>query len=150
MARSTAAWAAPARAATILVPEWGGLEVDVVSVHLDFLVPGVRRKQILQMVDRLILRRRPMVVLGDLNCCFEREPRSMRLLVETLGLKAYEPDSRAHTYPSRRPRRRLDWILVSRGIAFRSYHVLPDTVSDHRGVLAELELERASRLSQLD
>ena len=127
-------------AATIVVPEWGGLEVDVVSVHLDFLVPGVRRKQILQMVDRLILRRRPMVVLGDLNCCFEREPRSMRLLVETLGLKAYEPTSRAHTYPSRRPRRRLDWILVSEELEYSGYHTVHLPLSDHSVLVADIHL----------
>jgi endonuclease/exonuclease/phosphatase family metal-dependent hydrolase len=127
-------------AATVVVPEWGGLEVDVVSVHLDFLVPGVRRRQILQMVDRLILRRRPLVVLGDLNCCFEREPKSMRLLVETLGLKAYEPDSRAHTYPSRRPRRRLDWILVSDELEYCGYHTVHLPLSDHSALVADIHL----------
>ena len=68
---------------------------------------------------------------------------------ESLSLSAYEPENDAlETFPPLGDR--LDWILVSRGIAFRSYRVLPDTVSDHRGVLAELELERASGLSRLD
>jgi len=35
---------------------------------------------------------------------------------------------------------RIDWILLSPGLAFRSYTVLPDIVSDHQAVLAEVVL----------
>lgn len=126
--------------ATVAVPEWGEIEVDVVSVHLDFLIPRVRRRQILHMVERLIYRQRPLVVLGDLNCCFEREPKSMRLLVETLGLRAHQPASRAPTYPSRRPRRRLDWILISEDLDYHGYHTVPVPLSDHLVLVADLHL----------
>ncbi len=127
-------------AATVVVPEWGDLEVDVVSVHLDFLRRRIRRKQIRHMVDRLAHRRRPLVVLGDLNCCFEREPESIELLVGALGLKAHEPGLRSHTYPSRRPRRRLDWILVSDELEYTGYHTVHLPLSDHSLLVADIHL----------
>ncbi len=35
---------------------------------------------------------------------------------------------------------RLDWILISPQLAFVSYEVLPDTLSDHRGVVSEIRM----------
>lgn len=126
--------------ATVEVPSWDGAEIDVVSVHLDFLNPNIRRRQICQMVDVLASRGRPLVVVGDLNCCWQREPESMQLLVDALGLVAYEPDWRAPTYPSSKPRRRLDWILVSRQLAYRRYQTVHAPLSDHLVLMADLEL----------
>ena len=126
--------------ATVVVPEWRNLEVDVVSVHLDFLAPRIRRKQIDQMVETLLDRRRPLVVLGDLNCCFDYEPRSIRLLVDRLGLRSHQPQRSAPTYPSRRPWRRIDWILISEELAYAGYHTVPDPLSDHLMLVADLQL----------
>lgn len=126
--------------ASVEVPAWGGAPLDVVSVHLDFLVPSMRRKQILSMVEHLEGRDRPLVLLGDLNCCWEREPRSMELLSRTLGLCAYAPGCPVHTYPAHRPRRRLDWILASAELEFAAYHTVQVPLSDHLGVVADLEL----------
>lgn len=128
--------------ATVPVPEWGPSAIDVVSVHLDFLRPGVRRRQILHMVERLAERRRPLVVLGDLNCCWRREPRSMELLTTTLGLRAFRPESKAPTYPAARPRRRFDWILVSEDLDFAGYTTVRLPHSDHLGVAADLRLNQ--------
>lgn len=127
--------------ATVAVPEWNGLEVDVVSVHLDFLAPRIRRRQILHMVERLVYRRRPLVLLGDLNCCFEREPESMELLADTLGLRAYAPEEDAPTFPSRRPRRRLDWVLISEELEFSGHHTVHVPLSDHLVLVADLHLK---------
>jgi endonuclease/exonuclease/phosphatase family metal-dependent hydrolase len=124
--------------ATVAVPEWDGAEIDVVSVHLDFLVPTVRRRQIIDMVMALVDRKRPMAILGDLNCCLERESKSMDLLMRTLDLRAHEPDAEAPTYPSYRPRRRIDWILISKDLEFAAHHTLPLRLSDHLGVMADL------------
>lgn len=124
--------------AMVAVPEWGGYEIDVVSVHLDFLVPSVRRRQIRTMIDALADRKRPRVVLGDLNCCWHHEPQSLGLLLRTLDLRAHELERRAPTYPTYRPRRRLDWILISPELDFFGYHTLPASLSDHLGVIADL------------
>ncbi|NJL26875.1 MAG: hypothetical protein HC897_02825, partial [Thermoanaerobaculia bacterium] len=124
--------------AKVAVPEWGGYEIDVVSVHLDFLVPSMRRRQIRTMIDALADRERPRVVLGDLNCCWHHEPQSLGLLLKTLELEAHELERRAPTFPTYRPRRRLDWILISRELSFDGYHTMPASLSDHLGVVADL------------
>ncbi|MEM7582154.1 MAG: endonuclease/exonuclease/phosphatase family protein [Acidobacteriota bacterium] len=129
--------------ASVAVPMWDGLAIDVVSVHLDFLVPAVRRMQIRRMVETLSERQRPLVVLGDLNCCWQYEPASMELLVRELKLSAYRPDSRAPTYPAHRPRRRLDWILASPELDFSGYHTVHAPLSDHLVLVADLSLAAA-------
>ena len=45
---------------------------------------------------------------------------------------------------------RLDWILVSPELSFRSYNVLPDRISDHRSVLAEVTLNDTASATRLD
>jgi endonuclease/exonuclease/phosphatase family metal-dependent hydrolase len=130
--------------ATVAVPEWEGLEVDLASVHLDFLTPAARRRQIAHLVEALGRRQRPLVLLGDLNCCWRRDPRSMDLLTEELGLTAHQPHARVPTFPASRPRRRLDWILVSPELQFVAYRTLPVPLSDHLGVLAEVVPARAA------
>jgi endonuclease/exonuclease/phosphatase family metal-dependent hydrolase len=126
--------------ATVSLPGWGGVELDVASVHLDFLTPSVRREQIESLVETLAGRGRPLVVMGDLNCCWRFEPRSMQLLTERLGLTAHAPDEHAPTFPAHRPIRRLDWVLISRELAFAGHHTLPARLSDHLGVVADLRL----------
>lgn len=126
--------------ATVEVEEWGGRELDLVSVHLDPTVAALRRRQIGTLIDTLRERRRDLVVLGDLNCCWDRDPGSMDLLTGALDLKAYRGDRAIPTFPSARPRHRLDWILISRGLAFRGYATVAARLSDHLGVVADLAL----------
>ena len=141
--------------ATVPVPAWDGLEVDVVSLHLEPFNPVIRRQQVLQLTEALgdrndrqhEGRRRPLVVLGDFNCSWSDEARQLRPLARELGLRAYQPHRRAPTYPSRRPWRRLDWILVSGDLEFAAYRTLPNPVSDHLGVVADL-VARAARFSR--
>jgi endonuclease/exonuclease/phosphatase family metal-dependent hydrolase len=127
--------------ATVTIPEWGEREVDFVSVHLDFLAPAVRRRQVEQMAATLEARDRSLVLLGDFNCNWEVDPRTMELLTERLGLATHEPEHHFPTYPAIRPFHRLDWILISEDLEFGPAHfTLPDRVSDHLAVVADLKL----------
>ncbi len=127
--------------ATIEVPQWHGHPLDVVSVHLDPLVPRIRQRQIAQMTEELSDRQNPLVLLGDLNCCFMTEPQSLDTLAEALSLEAFQPDSHSPTYPASRPVRRLDWILISSELGWGGYGTLPVHLSDHLLVTADLVLE---------
>lgn len=126
---------------------WPGnadIEVDVVSIHLDYASAATRRKQAAELIATLQHRQRPVILMGDFNSDW-RENSTVRHISKTLGLTAYRPeDTGLETFPAFG--QRLDWILVSKGIAFRSYDVLPDSLSDHRGVLAELELEHNTNI----
>ena len=125
-------------AASIPIAAWGGQHLRVASVHLDFLAPNVRRRQIQHMSDVLGDREGPLVVLGDLNCCFEKESHSMELLTEALGLRAFQPEAPSPTYPAFNPKRRLDWILISDDLDFGGYGTLHTLASDHLMVTADL------------
>lgn len=127
-------------AARLTVPRFDGLGIDLVSVHLDFLRPEVRKRQIHAMSEALADRDdgRPLVVLGDLNCCFRHERESLDLLMRRLGLHTFEPEELSATYPAYRPRRRLDWIFASRELRFVAHHLVPVKLSDHLGVVADL------------
>jgi endonuclease/exonuclease/phosphatase family metal-dependent hydrolase len=116
----------------------GGVVVDVVSVHVDFASRGRRRIQLGKMATELKRRDRPVVILGDLNCSWGREP-TLRELSTRLDLVAFRPDADGlATFPHGRPKRRIDWILASRGTEYKRYEVISTPLSDHRAVVADL------------
>ena len=126
-------------AATVAPEGLGGTSVDVVSIHLDFLADRVRRRQVEQLVEAFRDRERPLVVMGDFNCEWSERRRSLDLLRRELRLRPAEASAHA-TFPSWRPMVRLDWILVSEELGFVGYDTLPDRLSDHLGVVAEIAL----------
>jgi endonuclease/exonuclease/phosphatase family metal-dependent hydrolase len=78
--------------------------------------------------------------MGDLNSRWDQKRSHVQQLAEQLELTAYEPQNDSlGTYKST-DGKRLDWILVSSNLVFSRYEVLPDIVSDHLAVYAELEL----------
>lgn len=124
-------------AATIAPEAFGGVAVDVVSIHLDFLADRVRRRQVEQLVETFHERRRPLIVMGDFNCEWSERRRSLDRLRRELRLRPVESTAHA-TFPSWRPLVRLDWILITDELEFLTYQTLPDRLSDHLGVVAEI------------
>ncbi len=125
--------------ATVSVPQLGR-EVDVVSVHLDFLSWRQRKRQIQQLIDVVSGKENPLIVLGDMNCGWGRRNGSLRDLASHLKLHTHRPTAKIATFPARRPRRRIDWIFVSEELEILQYRSLPDHVSDHLGVVAEVAI----------
>ena len=116
-----------------------GIEVNLVSVHLDFSRPGVRAKQAQVLATWLQEVDGPLVLAGDFNCQWGDREATLRELADALGLRAWEPESTAlATYPGWD--KRLDWVLISRDLEFVDYRVLPEPVSDHRAVVADLRV----------
>lgn len=115
------------------------LFLDIVSVHLDFSRKKVREQQIAEIGEILSKRQNPLVILGDFNSDWFSEEPVVRRLVESGRLQVYQPEAKdlATYYTSGR---RLDWILVSEELEFKSYRVLPDILSDHAAVVAEIGL----------
>jgi len=128
---------------TIAWPGRNQVEVDVVSVHLDFTSELVRTKQATELIETLKRRNRPRILMGDFNTDWQHEDSSLRYIARELSLRPYEPDDKnLNTFLKLGAR--LDWILVSAEMQFLSYHVAPDVVSDHRGVVAELVIAPAA------
>ena len=120
--------------------DWPGqqsVQVDVVSLHLDFSSENIRRQQALELTEFMRDRNRPMIVMGDFNADWGGKDEAVQLIATGLSLNAYDPAGKGQiTFPNHN--RRLDWILISGDLEFREYQVIADAVSDHRGVLAEL------------
>lgn len=111
--------------------------VDVISVHLDFSRSSVRQQQIAEMTEILANRKNPMIILGDFNSDWLSNESVVTDLARRCRLQTYRPLAEdLGTY--RKSERRLDWILISDELEFMNYTVLPDVVSDHYAVVAEV------------
>ncbi len=135
-------------AATIRWPGATSVSVDVVSLHLDFLTEAARRAQASELIAMLQQRGHPVILMGDFNSEWHKPDSAVRHIARELCLSAYNPGAEGlSTFPKFDSR--LDWVLLSGNLEFLSYQVLPDALSDHRGVLAEIILSKhASRAKQ--
>jgi endonuclease/exonuclease/phosphatase family metal-dependent hydrolase len=112
--------------------------VTVASVHFDFLSRKTRDAQVSEMVAGLSGLDGPLIVLGDLNSEWDAEDSHVQRLARELDLQAYKPEEDGHGTYKKPTGKRLDWILVSRDLAFSGHKVLPDIVADHFAVYAEI------------
>jgi endonuclease/exonuclease/phosphatase family metal-dependent hydrolase len=114
--------------------------VDVISVHLDFSRKSVREQQSAELSETLAGRGNPMIVMGDFNSDWSADEQVVRALAERTGLQVYQPEAgNLATYRS--STRRLDWILISKQLEFVSFEVLPDILSDHSAIVAEIAMK---------
>ncbi|MBO6656761.1 MAG: endonuclease/exonuclease/phosphatase family protein [Pseudomonadales bacterium] len=133
-------FARPRKGFVLSTTHWPGadhVDVDVVSVHFDFLTRNQRKKEARKLIEALAGRDNPSIVMGDLNADYH-EDSLIPLLEKSLDLSTWQPSQKTVTFP--RFQKRLDWVLVSEEIEIVSHEVLPDALSDHRAVVAELRL----------
>jgi len=127
-----------------LAPELDDVVVDVLSVHLDFLSRRTRLRQVAELIAVIEERDNPSIVLGDFNSSWHRPDSIIRELTAQTGLVAYEPEAKhLATHGSER----IDWILISDDFLFQRYRVLPEIVSDHQPVYAEIGLNPTGGLA---
>ena len=113
-------------------------KVDILSVHLDFSRQSVRQQQISEMVDLLSSRKNPTIIMGDFNSEWLAEESVIKELAQKSRFLTYMPAST--DYPTYK-NKRLDWVLISNDMEFVSYRVLPDILSDHAMILAEISFK---------
>ena len=66
-------------------------------------------------------------------------------LASELQLHAFEPDREDLGTYKKLSGSRLDWILISGDLEYKMYKVLPEVVSDHFAVYAELNYRKQPR-----
>jgi endonuclease/exonuclease/phosphatase family metal-dependent hydrolase len=111
------------------------VEVDVISVHLDFASKSVRLQQVDELVAVLNQRDRSLIVMGDFNSEWLAEQYMLENTAETSRLQVYQPGSKdLNTYKDKR----LDWILLSADLGFSSYQSEGEILSDHKAVSASI------------
>ncbi len=127
----------PGRGALLLSYGSDARPLHVLAVHLSL---GERsRQRQLRYLSRLAAHCKDIILLGDMNCPAWPLERNSGLI--HAGLRV--ADTEGHSYPSWRPRRNLDHVLVSSSLKVRRAQVLDHPMSDHLPVAVELELPPA-------
>lgn len=106
----------------------------VVLMHLA-LGKRARQRQ-LDYITEVISEYEHAVVMGDLNC----SPDSPEMASMFRRTRLVEPVDVYHTYPSWRPQRNIDHILVTPSLRVTDYQVLTHAYSDHLPISMEIAL----------
>lgn len=94
-----------------------------------------RMKQI-DFVSEIVNEHEHVILMGDMNC--EPDSTEMRRLFDKTGL--IQPEEELKTFPSWRPIKNIDHILVSSELSVRSCHVMHHAYSDHLPVSMDIVL----------
>ena len=101
------------------------------------LALGKRARRLqLGYIGELVKEYSHLVVMGDFNC--SADSRELRGLVANTHLRS--PVESLNTFPSWRPNRKFDHILVSESLRLSNTRVLEQTHSDHLPICVDIEL----------
>ena len=120
------------------------LELDELCVFLVHLSVKFRHRhaQLRHLFELIRHSTKPVIVAGDFNTFWGEH--EMALFMEATGLRSANRH-RLPSYPARRPRIELDFILYSRGIEIDSFEVPDITYSDHRPLICDFRVEGTER-----
>lgn len=89
----------------------------------------------LQRIAELVRGETHVVVMGDTNC----GPKALMGGISRGGARLRLVTGDLRTYPSWRPRRNIDHVLVSESIRVHSVRVITEAISDHLPIAVEIE-----------
>jgi endonuclease/exonuclease/phosphatase family metal-dependent hydrolase len=115
------------------------LEMDDYAIFLVHLSLKYRHRhlQLRRLYDLIQETQKPVVVAGDFNTFWGEN--EIYLFMKAAGLRSANIDSRP-TYPSRAPRKELDFILYQDGIRVTEFDVPDVKLSDHLPLVCDFEL----------
>jgi endonuclease/exonuclease/phosphatase family metal-dependent hydrolase len=131
----------PGRGAMLLEFAGGTGRLAVCTAHLA-LSRRSRQRQ-LDFLGELVSGYRNLIVMGDLNT--PAESLELRRFLQRTSL--HEPAADQLTFPSWRPRRKIDHIFVSDSLTVKSEQVLDYPLSDHLPIAVEIALPDELRLA---
>jgi endonuclease/exonuclease/phosphatase (EEP) superfamily protein YafD len=105
-----------------------------VHLSLKFRHRHVQLRHLFELVKR---SPKPVIVAGDFNTFWGEH--EMALFKEAAGLQSANRD-RLPSYPAKRPRMELDFILHTSGIVIDSFSVPNVTYSDHRPLVCDFRV----------
>ena len=116
------------------------LELEHMVVYLVHLALGgkVRHHQLNALYELVKQTERPCVVAGDFNMLWG--DKEIDLFLAATGLQNANVDN-LPTYPSNNPRRHLDFVLHSKGITVKDFHIPQIPFSDHLPVLVDFDVQ---------
>ena len=119
----------------------GGTPVRVFNTHLDYRSdPRVRQQQVAEMLAYIGDASIPTLLFGDLNA--PPDAPEIQPLLERLHDAWPASAGAGLTDPADEPRKRIDYVLVSKHFRVRSAAVPVTVASDHRPVVVDLTLNR--------
>jgi endonuclease/exonuclease/phosphatase family metal-dependent hydrolase len=110
-------------------------DFSLVLVHLS-LGSRSRRHQIRALRDLCSARERPLILAGDYNTL--SGPEELTPLKET-GMASVN-ELGLPTYPCRRPRKELDFVLISEEISTKGFSIPDVRFSDHLPLVCDLKI----------
>jgi endonuclease/exonuclease/phosphatase family metal-dependent hydrolase len=121
-----------------LIDVRGSGRLRVFNTHLDYRRdPAVRRRQVAEMLDRIGPATTATILFGDLNA--SPDAPELQPLFQRLTDAWPTAKGPGFTIPADQPVRRIDYVLVSPGLAGGNAWVPVTTASDHRPVVVEIE-----------
>lgn len=125
-----------------IVARYGDADNSLILVNLHLALSEKARFRQLDYVRELIQHHEHVIVMGDMNC------RSDQILDTPLrDTHLTQVNGEHHTYPSWRPTRNIDHILVSPSLKINHVKVLDYDYSDHRPIAMEVQLPPALSLA---
>ena len=115
------------------------LEMDDYAIFLVHLSLKYRHRhlQLRHLYDLIQVTKKPVVVAGDFNTFWGEN--EIYLFMKAAGLRSANVDSRP-TYPSRAPRKELDFVLYQDGICVTAFDIPDVKLSDHLPLVCDFEL----------
>ena len=119
------------------------LELDELSVFLVHLSLKYRHRhlQLRKLYDLIEATEKPVIVAGDFNTFWGEN--EIYLFMRAAGLRSANVRSQP-SYPSRSPRKELDFILYQDGINVTNFEIPQVRHSDHLPLICDFEVETGS------
>ncbi len=118
-----------------IVSRFGNKKNPLVVVALHLALTARVQKVQLEYIYSLVKNDHSLIIMGDLNCHVTDLKETS---LSKLGLK--QVSGHFNTFPSWRPERSIDHILVSSDIMIEDIKVLPFFLSDHLPIAMEVRL----------
>jgi endonuclease/exonuclease/phosphatase family metal-dependent hydrolase len=113
----------------------------VFLVHLS-LKYRHRHSQLRHLHDLVTAARKPVIIAGDFNTFWGEH--EIYLFMKATGLKSANARG-LPSYPSRSPRKELDFVLYGNGIAVTDFFIPRVTFSDHLPLVCDFDIESQSQ-----
>jgi endonuclease/exonuclease/phosphatase family metal-dependent hydrolase len=115
------------------------LEMEKYAIFLVHLSLKYRHRhlQLRHLYDLIQATKKPVVVAGDFNTFWGEN--EIYLFMKAAGLRSANVESRP-TYPSRSPRKELDFVLYQEGIEITGFDVPDIKLSDHLPLVCDFDL----------
>ncbi len=123
-----------------LIIELEMADFAVFLVHLS-LKYRHRHLQLRRLHDLIEATEKPVIVAGDFNTFWGEN--EIYLFMRAAGLKSANNDG-LPTYPSRAPRKELDFVLYQDGITVKSFEIPDVRLSDHLPLICDFEVNKSS------